>query len=482
MKGDFTRVTFEPTKHYSRVLKQQGRVTLEADDNEQAAILLHYIRTLARDLIGPYAAPTDGFLLGADDQNRLSIGAGHYYVDGLLVENEKPCLYTEQPDYRALAADDALAKEIDKPSGTLFWVYLDVWEHHITAIEDQAIREKALGGPDTCTRAKVVWQVKALLVIDALKALKTAAADADKADIDALQVFATTPVDGGDANPTWCMMPLSLLVSISKAGLGARVDPGKKTEDACVMPPDSRYRGAENQLYRVEIHDGSDTGKATFKWSRDNGSVATAWLGTAGYDLQVSHARGFEAGNWVELSDDTGELQGKPGVLVKLVKVQGDLLSVDPANTLKAWSKDLVNPKVRRWDQVQTEDTGAVAVDETPAGATETGFVWIDLEDGIQVRFTAGGEYRTGDYWLIPARVATGQIEWPDGLVQQPQGIEHHYAPLGFVWWKDGMHVTSCVCDIEPLGNCVSGKATKRLVRPKVIPRTPKRRQEDRVP
>ena len=51
MKGDFTRDTFTPGKHFSRVLAQQGRVTVDADSNEQAAILLHYLRTLTRDLI-----------------------------------------------------------------------------------------------------------------------------------------------------------------------------------------------------------------------------------------------------------------------------------------------------------------------------------------------------------------------------------------------------------------------------------------------
>jgi len=53
MKGDFTRDTFNPAKHFSRVLLQQGRVALDADHNEQNAILLHYLRTLARDLIAP---------------------------------------------------------------------------------------------------------------------------------------------------------------------------------------------------------------------------------------------------------------------------------------------------------------------------------------------------------------------------------------------------------------------------------------------
>ena len=40
MKADLTRDTFHPLKHYARVLTQQGRVQLDADMNEQAAILL----------------------------------------------------------------------------------------------------------------------------------------------------------------------------------------------------------------------------------------------------------------------------------------------------------------------------------------------------------------------------------------------------------------------------------------------------------
>src|SRR5215217_8067122 len=47
-RGDFTRV-----------LLQQGRVLLDADFNEQVAILLHSIETLATDLIGPHAGPVD---------------------------------------------------------------------------------------------------------------------------------------------------------------------------------------------------------------------------------------------------------------------------------------------------------------------------------------------------------------------------------------------------------------------------------------
>src|SRR5438309_1839879 len=110
MKGDFTRNTFDPTKHYRRVLMQQGRVTLDADWNEQNAILLHYLRTLTTDVFGPHAGPAanPGFELVGNsaaldaklnqmvpDEKRRAflkdkivngdalIGAGRYYVGGI---------------------------------------------------------------------------------------------------------------------------------------------------------------------------------------------------------------------------------------------------------------------------------------------------------------------------------------------------------------------------------------------------------------
>jgi Family of unknown function (DUF6519) len=104
-----------------------------------------------------------------------------------------------------------------------------------------------------------------------------------------------------------------------------------------------------------------------------------------------------------------------------------------------------VNPKIRRWDHIATDaislaDDKVVPIRESPPNAAADKIVWLDLEDGVQIQFSDGGEYLTGDYWLIPARVATGSVEWSqtDELNPQPQllpphGIEHHYAVLGFV-------------------------------------------------
>src|SRR5688572_28767577 len=91
MAGDYSRITFDPTKHYTRVLMQQGRVQLDSDWNEQAALIAHRIETESRDVIGLTGAPKTGgnFRIGVTPDNTdLTIAPGRIYVDGLLCELE----------------------------------------------------------------------------------------------------------------------------------------------------------------------------------------------------------------------------------------------------------------------------------------------------------------------------------------------------------------------------------------------------------
>ena len=91
MKADLTRNSFDPFKHFSRVLMQQGRVQLDADWNAEASILLHMLRHLASDIIGPHGTSDNSFRIfsyftGVTDD--FLIGAGSYYVDGIRCELE----------------------------------------------------------------------------------------------------------------------------------------------------------------------------------------------------------------------------------------------------------------------------------------------------------------------------------------------------------------------------------------------------------
>lgn len=411
MKGDFSRLTFDPKKHYRRVLMQQGRVQVDADWNEQAAIEQYLAEIEARDVIGRCGAPLHdaGFQITVNNKGELMIGKGRFYADGILCENDADTGYLQQPDL----------PDVPKPADVLkpFPVgiaYLDVWERHLTALDDPLIRETALGGPDTATRSRVVWQVKILPI----------------------RIGPGTPPTCGSKFPEW-----DALIAPRNATFNARTQP-PSADSPCLIPPTAGYQRLENQLYRVEVHKSGVPGTASFKWSRDNGSILTAIEKINGQEITVSdigpdNVLGFTNGQWVEVVDDRIELLGQPGPFIQIDKV--DVATrVIMLKSAPAGIDQTRHPKLRRWDSA-----GEMKI-EVPA--TNNG--WIVIEGGIQGHFAAGN-YRTGDYWLIPARTATGEIEWPPfqvpnttPLPQPPAGIEHHYCRLALVQLaSDGLQV-----------------------------------------
>jgi len=536
-RGDFTRDTFYPTKHFSRVLMQQGRVQLDADWNEQVAILLRYQRLLAADLIGPHGGPDEfGFAIGAAiaGEEDFEIAPGHYYVDGVLCELESTPVAVSVPDaanrtvYLAtlvmdgiqlseghyvtlengnnrqvtsivkvlpesggLVLADNLSPAITNPGTTLrrqatyltqpnypapaipanaakYLVYLDVWERHIVANQDQSISEVALGGVDTASRSKVIWQAR----------------------------ITNKPTGNKFDDDAWLAYVAANLQPANRGLLKARVQTQPASMDPCVIAPASRYRGPENQLYRVEIQTGGQAwdGKmnqagqpegaasaATFKWSRENGSVTfpvltltkgsnttTVTLAHLGRDPHLS----LGEGDWVEIVDDDYALSepGRvdPAPLLRVAAVDRVNLQVvlekSPAGGVGSDTKK--HPMLRRWDHKQGESgQGGLTLKDGSAliESRSDGNPWLNLEDGIQIQFQPqpAATYRPGDYWLIPARVATGDIEWPslrnaqgelatDPATGQPiiealppHGVEHHYAPLGWITVDAGGKVTA---------------------------------------
>ena len=464
MHGDFTRDTFNPAKNYSRVLMQQGRVTLDADWNEQTSIFHRYLRLLTRDIFGPQAGPLadlgfeiignltgqaltdplkkalktklDAILSTLSESRRAKIedrvlekgdvliGPGRYYVDGLLVENHAPILYSEQRG-APFGEGDLTLDDFKNYKGKLL-LYLDVWERDVTYLEDDHIREVALGGPDTCGRAQVFWQVRLLR-----NAENTASFDCNAADG---------------------------LHRKHPGTLRAQTDHSAAPTELCVIAPDSRYRRAENQLYRVEVYrsgkPGNDKDSATFVWSRDNGSVVfpiktlegtVATLQNLGRDRRST----LNSGDWVEIVDEQMVARQIPGFLAQVEKPPDrDNLRVTlkaPAGvTLPTYKSNDWRPVLRRWDHRGDEaKAGALALTAKPNTSAGMPDGWIDLEEGVQIWFSQDGDYRAGDYWLIPARTETGDVEWPyeagsEVLKEEqkvrtalpPHGTRHHYAPL----------------------------------------------------
>jgi hypothetical protein len=171
------------------------------------------------------------------------------------------------------------------------------------------------------------------------------------------------------------------------------------------------YRGLENQLYRVEVHETGDATSATFKWSRENGSVVVAVTGTSGPVVYVDSLGfdanlGFSAGQWVELTDDShefGQDPNQPGQLYQIDSVTPDQLYVTLKQAVPAGAIDPTkNARMRRWDQFGSSNgSNGIAIS---VGSS------VALENGIEVQFTQG-HYVSGDYWLIPAnRYGSGRV------------------------------------------------------------------------
>ena len=419
MHGDFSRITFDPLNRFSAVVALQGRIDVEADANEQSAILQHYLRTLAADVLGPQRFVGGSFEVkwnaGSDD---LTVGWGHGYVDGILVENTQPAdanaalhSFYAQPDAYFEPDDPKLP---DPP----FYVYLEVWERLITVAEQPPIRDVALGagGPDSSARTKVVWQIR---VTDTV-------------------VEPPVPALPNTAWDYWGTKQRNKLVTENPGALVAATTTAQEDE-LCALSPDAGYRGLENQLYRVEIHTGGTFGPngaapPSFVWSRDNGSVVfpivrregdTAFvLSTLGRDDRY----GLTVDDWVEVVDDATVLMEEPADLRQVTNVDAARLTVtlDGPVAGDVGSVSARHPLLRRWDQQPTQgQLGAGNGVRVGAGAHP-------LEDGIEVTFSQG-TYRAGDYWSFPARFETGRLEWPDGEQRFPDGVVRHFAPIAYV-------------------------------------------------
>lgn len=466
MAADLSRIRHNPLLDYSAVLLQQGRVLLDADFNELAEVVDRRLRAMASDVLGRATVSSttpDAFRISLQG-GTLQIGKGRLYVDGLLAECHggpaddaaqkrfDPLLAeTTFPDPLTYASQPWLAAPPALPTTGTHLVYLDVWEREVTVVEDPSLQEIALGVDTTACR-QLVWQVRVLA--EGAGGASCASADEDV--------------------PGWGAL---IAPSVARLSTGSFEAPG--SDDPCELPPSGGYRGLENQSYRVEVHDAGlpGAGGATFKWSRDNASVASRVasivsstrleLASLGRDEVLR----FNTGDWVEITDDLREQAQQAGEMRRItVDEAARAISFSPplpAGMLPAAFPDDTlaqarNLRVRRWDHshqvlrvnangstslhhdLDADDGGVIPV--PPAGTT------LLLERGVTVQFGVGegeGRFRAGDHWVFAARTADASVELLENA--PPRGIHHHYARLGF-WNVGAGTVSDCRHPWPPAG------------------------------
>jgi parallel beta-helix repeat protein len=490
MKGEFSRFSFNPRQHYAGVLQQQGRVGLDSDWNEFVEMVLHRLSLQTIDTIGRCGRPehAPGFVISVDNNNPpgLLISDGRLYAGGLLAQSESKdhagTEFAAQFDWPIPAADKwnqlfpggapwpglDFSTIANTPNATLYQLaYAEVWLRHVTALEEEAerdeartdaggnpdwttlpevgdlMRERALGGPDTCTRLQTVAQVK-------------------------LWSY-------NDPNVQTCDQACAALAAARPPGTSGTmllaVPNTPPVTKPCQEPLQGGYGGAFNATSRVEIHDDGADGKATFKWSNENGAFEVRINGT---EMTAVHANSdfiitsigkdqetqLSANDWVEVCGQETEL----GVFRNpLAQVRQDPTPNPDGTWTIQLNGDVVLPHapfLRRW----SANTQTIELNHT---------FNLDAASGLSIKFfdQSGGTanqtyFHAQDYWVWSARTDTRSVE-PEMLshvAQPPRGIPRHYCCLALLTWKNqnGQIIstanTPCTPDFPPLTELTPGE------------------------
>jgi hypothetical protein len=276
MVADIARITYDPTRQYRSLIYQQGRVTLEADNNEAAILASEALRLETLDIIGPTGAIGDGFKFYID-ANSAGLRKGIFYLGGWRLQLDSDLLLpTAQHEY-----GDAVNRLI----------VLLVTEQSVSAVEDQALREVALGGPDSAARTRLMLNLLPIRIEG------DSCASGWENVVSGLKSKGVT-VDSG-------------LQLHSTARLKAGFETGPATKDPCTPTAAGGYLGADNQMVRVTVTSftpgsGQKGGSGTLLWGWNNASLlyrATATNPTTLNltTLPVDQEHAPQAGQWVEV-------------------------------------------------------------------------------------------------------------------------------------------------------------------------------------
>ena len=475
MAGDRARVSYDPSRKWRGVVAQQGRVTVEADWNEAATIDAERDRRLTLDVVGTTGTPDGGYVVTAvpatgsppeptgsppvSTPGDLTIGPGTLYLGGQRLDLDAPVSYSTQPDWLDYSTDPLWAPPaVPASAGTSYeLVYLLASEQEVSAVEDPALADVALGGPDTMQRQRI------------------------------LQRFVRKPIQSGTCHESWS----GLVSSLGSEGLqfdAASMMIGSTTTlqvsfpsipaapDPCQPVATGGYLGAENQMIRVMVTRADTSGAPTIVWGFDDASFlyrvvqatydpisrnATLTLASAPVDSFHFPA----AGQAVELLRDA----------VRLNETQPFDYIASPTGFVSMLT-EAYDPTTRTL-VISGEPPGGYpehyfSADETPqlylrvwqaAVPAPAGEATTLDGTGVAVTLTSStGSFHAGDFWRFALRPIQPTIVYPDRYLvapQPPDGPRTWACPLAVLTWDDGS-ATASGC-VPPFASLAELTATK---------------------
>jgi len=442
--SDITRRLFQPDKRYSGVVRLQGAVLLDSDENEREAIATYEERAAINDAVGANGTTNDGFRIdhvvpGAGNQFDLYVKAGSYFLGGQRFQAPADFGLLSQPDWIGAGTSPALP---DHTTDKKFFVWLEGHEQTVGAREDSELLEAALNGVETSARIRAMTRVR------------ITATPRDTC-IDALQdVIDAEVAAGGAYDPA-----TGALTGAARMKVGFVT--GGATEDLCTPAAQGGYLGADNETIRVQV-----TAPGFFVWGVSNaapvyrvqlslgagGKYTRVKMITPPWD-QVSQPK---AGDVVEFLPWGAKLPNGEKVAVEdgaFARVASSFATADGTFDIEendaeikpimlwlgsaagqAFYSDQDDPAVKAYVYMrvwrgQTFNPGQKQLAMNPAGVTLG-------NTGLTVTFT-GGQGRRGDYYVFSVRPHTPDtlVPWAfgQGTGGLPTGPRRLLAALAFI-------------------------------------------------
>jgi len=455
MASDRARVSYDPSRKWRGVIAQQGRVTVEADWNEAAMIGEERDRQVALDVIGPVGTPDRGYAVTAarprgersgSAPGDLRIGPGTLYLGGERLDLTEQVRYVAQPDWLDHSTDPMWraprARRDEDIRHEL--VYLLAAEQEVSAVEDPALADVALGGPDTMQRRRI------------------------------LQHFVRCPSESGTCEGSLDAFERSL------ADHGLTFDPAEMTARSAArlkvsfpaaagssQPASGGYLGAENQMIRVMVAGIDDaTGQPMIVWGFDDASflyrVQTAvpgsgtTTGTTTVTLASAPVDSYhypQRGQAVELLRDAVKLTDTDYIASSTGFVSTVTEAYQPTGKTLVIAGGPGEPGGYSGDYLVAERTPQLYLRVWQAMAQAQPGEPVPLGDtGVCVTLTSSDGFHVGDFWHFALRPAQPTAVYPERYRHAPQpsdGPRTWACPLAVVTWGEDedecLTASSCI-------------------------------------